>query len=168
MNHSDNRPAMAAASFILAIVAIATFQIFFISLPCASVSIILALISRGDGKILPRAKAAIACAAVAAVLTTSITAYSVYTVMHDPQMMAEVQRVYQYYTDPSAAEDPSADSGKDAEDLVRSILSGEYRREKQKEAASGGSSAGSAPSGSSASGSADSSALAAQNGGSVI
>lgn len=138
MNHSDKRNSVAAASFVLALIAIATFQIFFISLPCASLSVILALISRGEGGILPRAKAAIVCAVIAAVLTTSITAYSVYTVMHDPQLMSQVESIYDYYMDPSGSGSaPGAESGKDAQDLIRDILSGEYRKNQKTKAGSG-------------------------------
>ena len=100
MNHSDKRTTMVAASFVMALISIATFQIFFVSLPCASISIILALISRGDQPLLPRAKAALICAAVAAVLTTSVTVFSVYTVMHDPQLRGQVEQYYNYLTNP--------------------------------------------------------------------
>lgn len=130
MNHSDNRTTMVAASFILALISIITFQIFFISLPCASVSIILALISRGDGPMLPRAKIALACAAAGAVLTTSITLTSVYAVMHDPSFRRQVEQIYEYYTDPDAAEDSSEETP-DGQALIRDILSGKYRQEKQ-------------------------------------
>lgn len=130
MNHSDKKSAMVAASFLLAIVSIVTFQIFSISLPCASLSIILALISRGDGPLLPRAKAALACAAGAAILTTSVTLVSVYTVMHDPALRQEVQQLYDYYTNPDAVQ-PDDGNTKSGEALLRDILSGKYRERKQ-------------------------------------
>lgn len=130
MNHSDNRTTMVAASFVLALISIITFQIFFISLPSASVSIILALISRGDGPMLPRAKAALACAAAGAVLTTSITLTSVYAVMHDPVLRSQVEQIYEYYTDPEALEDPSEEAP-DGQALIRDILSGKYRKQQQ-------------------------------------
>lgn len=135
MNHSDKRSAMVAASFMLAIISIATFQIFFISLPCASISIILALISRGDGPLLPRARAALICAAVAAVLTTSVTVFSVYTVMHDPELRAQVEQIYNYYMDPEAVSPEEDESARNGEALLRDILSGKYR-ESQKSASS--------------------------------
>lgn len=131
MNHSDNRSVMVTVSFILALVSFASFQIFFISLPCASVSIILALISRGDGPLLPRAKVALACASAAAVLTTVLTVSAVYTYMHNPQLRAEVEQLYQYYTDPDAETGSTDESSKSGEALLKEILSGQYREAKQ-------------------------------------
>ncbi len=131
MNHSDNRSVMVTVSFILALVSFASFQIFFISLPCASVSIILALISRGDGPLLPRAKVARACASAAAVLTTVLTVSAVYTYMHNPQLRAEVEQLYQYYTDPDAETGSTDESSKSGEALLKEILSGQYREAKQ-------------------------------------
>ena len=142
MNHSDNRSVMVTVSFVLALVAFASFQIFFISLPCASVSIILALISRGDGPLVPRAKAALACASAAAVLTTVLTMSAVYTYMHNPQLRAEVEQLYQYYTDPDAENGSTDASSKSGEALLREILSGQYRADKQS-----GTSSDTAPSG---------------------
>ena len=78
---------MVTVSFVLALVAFASFQIFFISLPCASVSIILALISRGDGPLV--------------------------------------------YTDPDAENGSTDASSKSGEALLREILSGQYRADKQ-------------------------------------
>ena len=170
MNHSDNQSAMVTVSFITALISIATFQIFFISLPCAAISIILALISRGNGHLLPRAKAALCCATVAAILTTVVTSVSVYTVMHNPELREQIEQLYNYYTDPSSASDSSDGNSASGQDLIREILSGEYRENKQNSSDTGSSS--------SASGSGNSVRTdqipgsdvfsAAQNGGSVI
>ena len=103
---------MVTVSFVLALVAFASFQIFFISLPCASVSIILALISRGDGPLV------------------------------NPQLRAEVEQLYQYYTDPDAENGSTDASSKSGEALLREILSGQYRADKQS-----GTSSDTAPSG---------------------
>jgi len=149
---------------VLAIISIATFQIFFISLPCASISIILALISRGDGPLLPRAKAALICASAAAVLTTSVTAVSVYTVMHDPALRAQVEQIYDYYTNPEEVSPEEGESARSGEELLKDILSGRYR-ESQKNSSSSGES----PSGSlSDEFPAEGDSLSAQRGGQVI
>lgn len=156
---------MVAASFVMALISIATFQIFFVSLPCASISIILALISRGDQPLLPRAKAALICAAVAAVLTTSVTVFSVYTVMHDPQLRGQVEQYYNYLTNPEGFTPEQDDTAKDGEALLRDILSGEYRKNQQagisgSSSASGSSDQGLLPD--------DGNTAAARNGGRVI
>lgn len=144
MHHSDNKANMVAASFLLALVSIATFQVFFVSLPCASVSILLALLSRGDGPMTRRAKRAVACAIAGAALTTTVTISSVYAVMHDPELKAQVEQIYQSLTDPAGSNEDGGSLGQNSQDLLKEILSGSYREQKQE---APGSHAGSVPEG---------------------
>ena len=51
--------------------------------------------------------------------------------MHNPQLRAEVEQLYQYYTDPDAETGSTDESPKSGEALLREILSGQYRADKQ-------------------------------------
>lgn len=56
--------------------------------------------------------------------------------MHNPQLRAEVEQLYQYYTDPDAETGSTDESSKSGEALLKEILSGQYREDKQSNASS--------------------------------
>ena len=150
---------MALTALILAVAAIITFQVFFVSMPLGSSAVILALLSRGEGSMARRARVALCIGAIAASLSAAVTGYSVYTVMTDPQLRREFEKLYVYYTGqefPFPAESGSgASSGtpdsalsQDPQDLIQDILSGSYRKEKRSSGSTAADSGGSGNSGS--------------------
>ncbi len=128
----NSRRTLSTISFVLAMAAVATFQIFFISLPCAAVSIILALISRSGRKLQQRARFALITASIGAALSISVTSMAIYQLIHDPELRASVQSIYDYYTNPVENSSPDHTAPENAQDLIEKIISGEYRNEKQK------------------------------------
>ena len=139
MDNPYAREKMALTALILAVAAIITFQVFFVSMPLGISAVILALLSRGKGSMARRARVALCIGAIAASLSAAVTGYSVYTVMTDPQLRREFEKLYVYYTGqefPFPAESGSgASSGtpdsalyQDPQDLIQDILSGSFRQ----------------------------------------
>ena len=127
---------MATASMVCGIIALITMQIFFISLPLAGVSIILALLSRTDsGLPAGRARIAVICGAAAMVLSSLITVYAARQIYTNPQLRAQVEDLYNYYSGrlygtqdnarESEEEQPLSES---PQEILQNILSGDYRR----------------------------------------
>ncbi len=154
MDNPYAREKMAVAALFLAVAAIITFQVFFISMPLGISAVILALLSRGEGSMVRRARAALCIGAIAASLSAAITGYSVYSVMTDPALRREFEKLYVYYTGqefpfPSesgsgfSSGSPDASLSEDPQTLIQDILSGNYRKKNDslKEAADSGSSA---------------------------
>lgn len=128
------RQKMATASFICAIIALLTLQIFFISLPLGGTAVILALLSRGNSSLHGRAKIAIIGGAAAMLLTSTVTMYTVRRVYTNPALRAQVEELYRYYTGQlpgvpndskeSEKEQPLSES---PQEILQNILSGDYR-----------------------------------------
>ena len=98
MDNPYAREKMALTALILAVAAIITFQVFFVSMPLGISAVILALLSRGKDSMARRARVALCIGAIAASLSAAVTGYSVYTVMTDPQLRREFEKLYVYYT----------------------------------------------------------------------
>ncbi len=124
---------MATAALVCAIIAVLSFQLFFICLPLAGASIILALLSRGNGRIQGRARIALIAGIAAAVFSCLFTWYAIRTVYKDPALRAQVQQIYNYYTGQISgnAESEGTSSSENPQDLIRDILSGDYRENQQ-------------------------------------
>ncbi len=123
---------MATASMVCGIIAVISFQLFFISLPLAGAAIILALLSRSGSKVEGRARAALIAGASAMVITCLYTWYAVRTVYNDPRLRAQVEQLYNYYTGQLTGQQESesnAASG-DPQQILNDILSGKYRESK--------------------------------------
>ncbi len=142
------RERMATAALVLGIASVVTFQIFFIALPMSLSAVILALLSRGKGRMIRRAGTGLIAGAAAAVLSLSITGYAVYTVYTDPEMRRQFEVLYQYYTGQSFFGDDASSSDslqqapltpeEDTQALIQDILSGNYRKHAQNKDASSG------------------------------
>ncbi len=140
------RERMATAALVLGIASVVTFQIFFIALPMSLSAVILALLSRGKGRMIRRAGTGLIAGAAAAVLSLSITGYAVYTVYTDPEMRRQFEVLYQYYTGQSFFGDDASSSDslqqapltpeEDTQALIQDILSGNYRKHAQNKDAS--------------------------------
>ena len=123
---------MSTASFVLGLIAVLTFQFFFISLPAAGASIILALLSRSGPTMMSRARIALMMSGAAVAASLLFTWYAVRMVYNSPELRAQVQQLYDYYT--GNTQSPSSESGENTEDpqqLLRDILSGDYRARQQ-------------------------------------
>ncbi len=122
---------MATASLVCGIIALISFQLFFISLPLAGVAIILALLSRKSGRIEGRARLALIAGGVAAVICSMYTYYMIRTVYNDPQLRAQVEQLYGYYSGQlsGAAESEGGTQTEDPQEILSDILSGKYREE---------------------------------------
>lgn len=160
---AGSRANMSTAAMILSLIAVMTFQVFFISLPCAAVAIVLSLLSKGSGRLRGRAQIALVTAIVAAVLSASITGYAFYTIMHNPDMKAQIESMYDYYLNPDSSSESDGSDVQDPEDLIREIISGDYRRSGES-----GSSQDSASPDAPSSGEGSQLSAAPQNGGSYI
>ncbi len=130
---------MATASLVCGIIALVSFQLFFISLPLAGVSIILALLSRSSGKIETRARFALIAAGIAAVICSLYTVYVIRTVYNNPQLRAQVEQLYNYYTGESIPSSESEEStqSENPQEILSDILSGKYREEQKNNSSSG-------------------------------
>ena len=83
---------LARASFSLSVVALFTNMFLMISLPIGSLALILALLSRGSGRLGGRAKAAVISSVAAIIITCVTTGYAFYTVAHSPRLMYETRQ----------------------------------------------------------------------------
>lgn len=123
---------MATASFVCGIIAILSFQLFFISLPLAGTSIILALLSRQSSRVEGRARIALIAGTAAVIFTSLYTWYAVRTVYRDPRLRSQVEQLYNYYTGQISgqAESESNAQSEDPQQILSDILSGKYREQK--------------------------------------
>ena len=134
------RERLAAVALFMGIGSVVSFQVFFISLPLGISAIVLALLSRGSGAMIRRARTAMIAGIVGSVVSVSVTGYAFYTVFTNPELRQQFESIYEYYTGQSFFSD--ADGGSllpdpgqsvadpDAQALLQDILSGNYRREK--------------------------------------
>lgn len=120
---------MATAAFVCALIAVISFQIFFIALPLAAVSIILALVSRGAGRLNRRAFIALVTGFIAAGLSIAVTGYAIHTIYSNPEYRRQLEDIYNYYLTPDS--DNSLSESEDPQALIKNILSGNYRNQTQ-------------------------------------
>ena len=123
---------MATASMVCGIIAVISFQLFFISLPLAGAAIILALLSRSGSKVEGRARAALIAGSAAMVISCLYTWYAVRTVYSDPQLRSQVEQLYNYYTGQLTGQQESESNAasSDPQQILNDILSGKYRESK--------------------------------------
>ena len=123
---------MATASMVCGIIAVISFQLFFISLPLAGAAIILAFLSRQSNRVEGRARIALIAGAAAMVFTCLYTWYAVRTVYNDPKLRAQVEQLYNYYTGQLSGQSESESNApsSDPQEILNDILSGKYRESK--------------------------------------
>ena len=126
---------MATASLVCGVIAVFSFQLFFISLPLAGASIILALLSRQGRRVEGRARIALIASAAAMVFSCLYTWYAIRTVYRDPRLRSQVEQLYQYYTGQRSGtkESESTKQSENPQEILSDILSGKYREEKGRE-----------------------------------
>jgi hypothetical protein len=125
---------MATASLVCGVIAIFSFQLFFISLPLAGASIILALLSRQGRRVEGRARIALIAGAAAVIISCMYTWYAIRTVYQDPRLRAQVEQLYNYYTGQLSGtkESESTAQSENPQEILSDILSGKYRESKDK------------------------------------
>lgn len=135
---------MATASLVCAIIALVTIQFFFISLPLGGTAVILALLSRGNGRVHGRARIAMIGGAAALVLSSLITVYAVHQVYTNPALRAQVEQLYNYYTgqipgitDKAAESEEEEPLSESPQEILQNILSGDYRENQSHQQAPG-------------------------------
>ncbi|MDO5346035.1 MAG: hypothetical protein Q4E91_09845 [Lachnospiraceae bacterium] len=92
-------PALATAAFVLCLIGGISFFICYISIPLAALAIILALLSRGDGKISVRGKIAVVISVLDIFISVFFTASAVYSVLNDPVQRRQFEALWNYYMD---------------------------------------------------------------------
>lgn len=99
----------------------------------AGVSIILALLSRSGKRVEGRARFALIAAGIAAVICSLYTWYAIRTVYNSPQLRAQVEQLYNYYTGQSlgTSESETSAQSENPQQILSDILSGKYREEQK-------------------------------------
>ncbi len=95
--YGKSSPAMAAAARLLGILSLFFFWMIYLALPLAATSVVLALLSRGSGSVKRRVRGIVITGIVSMVLTTGVTAYSVYKVFTTPSLKAQMDVMVRYY-----------------------------------------------------------------------
>lgn len=90
---------MATAAMVLGLIAIPLFFVFYISIPLAATAIVLALLSRGDGSLHPRAKVSLIVSIAAIAASVLVTGYAFITVRNNPALRRELEQMLDYFSD---------------------------------------------------------------------
>ena len=88
---------LATGALVLALLAVPFFFLFYISIPLGAVAVLLALLSRGRGKISLRAKLAAFIGAGAICLSGLTTSYMFITVYRTPELREQLERMIDFY-----------------------------------------------------------------------
>ena len=116
-------PALSSAAVTLAIISLFSCSFIVIALPLAATSIILALISRGDGPLLGSCRYALVTGCIALAATIGLTGYSFYLVYNNPALRHQVEQMISFYLEPETTQSQVPDSAatlpqQDADDLI--------------------------------------------------
>lgn len=96
-SHGYSRNPMATGAVVLGVISLFTCLIFYISIPCGALAVLLAILSRGENKLPGKSKTGIVCGAIGMCLSLGITLASVWTVLTNAQLRAYMERYLQYY-----------------------------------------------------------------------
>ncbi len=96
-NAPEGSVKMATAALIVGIAAVLFFRIFYLSIPMAAISIILALLSRGGYTVSLRGKLAIIVSSATIIFSASNTAYTIYQIYHDPVLRQQFEMYMEYF-----------------------------------------------------------------------
>ncbi len=129
-------PAMESAAMVLAVLSLVFSWVIYLSVPMGATAIILALLSRGSGRIVRRVKTSIIMACAGIIVSTAVTGFSVYRIYTTPELRARMEQLIEYYSgyssDPltdltenetsTAADEPEQPVSQDT--LLEDLLSG--------------------------------------------
>jgi hypothetical protein len=96
-DEAGRRNPMAIASIALGIAALICCTFFYISLPCAALAILCAILSRGKRKLSGKAKAGIICALVGMAATIAVTITAFHSLLTDSSVRNYVEQYIQFY-----------------------------------------------------------------------
>ena len=99
-------PGMALAALVLSILAVIFCVIIYISLPLAAMAIVLALLSRGSGRLAGRARTGVVIACISIAVSLFLTGAGVLYIWRTPELRDYVKQLYEYYSG-YEEEDPS-------------------------------------------------------------
>lgn len=96
-SYGYSRNPMATAAVVLGVISLFTCMVFYISVPCGAMAVLLAILSRGKNPMPGKSKAGIACGMIGMCLSIAVTLTSVWMVLTNAQMRAYMERYLQYY-----------------------------------------------------------------------
>ena len=96
-SYGYSRNPMATGAVVFGVISLFTCLIFYISIPCGAMAVLLAILSRGKNKLPGKSKTGIVCGAVGICLSFAITIGSVWTVLTNAQMRAYMENYLRYY-----------------------------------------------------------------------
>lgn len=91
--------ALASASLVFGIFSLLGGLVFYISVPCGALAILLALLSRGNTRLNGSQKASIALGAAGIIASTLITLFMFYSVWTNPSLRAQVAYLFDLYAE---------------------------------------------------------------------
>ena len=97
--YSKTSRGLATGALVLAILAVPFFFLFYVSIPLGATAIILALLSRGRGKLRGRAKTATLIGTAAIAFSASFTVYLFVSVYQSPDLQRQIEQIVEYYFD---------------------------------------------------------------------
>lgn len=97
--YSKTSRGLATGALVLAILAVPFFFLFYVSIPLGATAVILALLSRGRGKLRGRAKTATLIGTAAIAFSASFTVYLFVSVYQSPDLQKQIEQIVEYYFD---------------------------------------------------------------------
>lgn len=96
-SYGYSRNPMATAAVVLGVISMFTCLVFYISVPCGALAVLLAILSRGKNPMPGKGKAGVVCGMIGMCLSIAITLASVWVVLTNAQMRAYMENYLQYY-----------------------------------------------------------------------
>ena len=96
-SYGYSRNPMATAAIVLGVISLFTGMVFYISVPCGAMAVLLAILSRGKRPMPGKSKAGLVCGLLGMVFSIAVTLSSVWVVLTNAQMRAYMERYMQYY-----------------------------------------------------------------------
>lgn len=96
-SYGYSRNPMATAAVVLGVISLFTCMVFYISVPCGAMAVLLAILSRGKSPMPGKSKVGIACGMIGMCLSIVVTLASVWIVLTNAQMRAYMESYLQYY-----------------------------------------------------------------------
>ncbi len=96
-SYGQYRNPMATAAVVLGVISLITCLVFYISVPCGAMAVLLAILSRGRNPMPGKGKTGLVCGLIGMILSVVITLSSVWVVLSNAQMRAYMESYMQYY-----------------------------------------------------------------------
>ncbi len=96
-SYGYSRNPMATGAVVLGVISLFTCLVFYISIPCGAMALLLAILSRGKNKLPGKSKTGVVCGVIGMCLSLGITLASVWMVLTNAQMRAYMENYLRYY-----------------------------------------------------------------------